>query len=296
MDDKDANLMTPGKAFVPMCQGGSGSGNFGHEGRPGEVGGSGDGGGVPANLISHTRFQGVAKAELDKHLISRGASPATVKEIDQTFDSHKWGGEGQQKADQKLASWYNDPNSEHGAALREISKVEWENALEQERLERESIKTEIDRLDSLAPGKITESNRSDAMQLSGREEWYYDPIREPEDYKDYWQGRRDAEQKKYDQGLMLYRRSSGADTPQDRSNTIFTSIAPSDKEKGVLAFTTREEGARPSIVSNPDETISPNTHISLHDLQKEGYSVLGGFATIRGYTAESEVIMVKRKD
>lgn len=45
MNEKDANLMTPGKAFVPMCQGGEGSGNFGHAGRPGEVGGSGPGGG-----------------------------------------------------------------------------------------------------------------------------------------------------------------------------------------------------------------------------------------------------------
>lgn len=47
MDDKDANLMTPGKGFVPMMQGGEGSGNFGHEGRPGEVGGSGSGGTPP---------------------------------------------------------------------------------------------------------------------------------------------------------------------------------------------------------------------------------------------------------
>lgn len=45
MNEKDANLMQPGKAYVPMCQGGEGSGNFGHEGRPGEVGGSGPGGG-----------------------------------------------------------------------------------------------------------------------------------------------------------------------------------------------------------------------------------------------------------
>lgn len=45
MNENDANLMQPDKAFVPMCQGGEGSGNFGHEGRPGEVGGSGPGGG-----------------------------------------------------------------------------------------------------------------------------------------------------------------------------------------------------------------------------------------------------------
>lgn len=46
MSENDANLMSPGKAYVPMCQGGEGSGNFGHEGRPGEVGGSGPGGGI----------------------------------------------------------------------------------------------------------------------------------------------------------------------------------------------------------------------------------------------------------
>jgi len=52
MTEKDANLMQPGKAYVPVGSmmeqhkhGGEGSGNFGHEGRPGEVGGSGEGGG-----------------------------------------------------------------------------------------------------------------------------------------------------------------------------------------------------------------------------------------------------------
>ena len=56
MDDKDANLMTPGKGFVPMMQGGEGSGNFGHEGRPGEVGGSGGGGGsTPSRSASEAK-------------------------------------------------------------------------------------------------------------------------------------------------------------------------------------------------------------------------------------------------
>jgi hypothetical protein len=51
-EEKDANLMQPGRAYVPTGskveqhrQGGEGSGNFGHAGRPGEVGGSGEGGG-----------------------------------------------------------------------------------------------------------------------------------------------------------------------------------------------------------------------------------------------------------
>jgi hypothetical protein len=51
-EENDANLMMPGRAYVPtgskteqVKDGGPGSGNFGHEGRPGEVGGSGEGGG-----------------------------------------------------------------------------------------------------------------------------------------------------------------------------------------------------------------------------------------------------------
>ena len=51
IEENDANLMAPGKAYVPVGSvmeqhkhGGEGSGNFGHAGRPGEVGGSGPGG------------------------------------------------------------------------------------------------------------------------------------------------------------------------------------------------------------------------------------------------------------
>ena len=51
--------MQPGKAYVPVGSvmeqhkhGGEGSGNFGHEGRPGEVGGSGEGGGSTFNDYS----------------------------------------------------------------------------------------------------------------------------------------------------------------------------------------------------------------------------------------------------
>jgi len=51
-EENDANLMQPGRAYVPtgsnveqVRDGGAGSGNFGHAGRPGEVGGSGPGGG-----------------------------------------------------------------------------------------------------------------------------------------------------------------------------------------------------------------------------------------------------------
>ena len=52
IEENDANLMMPGRAYVPVGSmmeqhkhGGEGSGNFGHAGRPGEVGGSGPGGG-----------------------------------------------------------------------------------------------------------------------------------------------------------------------------------------------------------------------------------------------------------
>ena len=52
IEENDANLMMPGRAYVPtgskteqVKDGGPGSGNFGHAGRPGEVGGSGPGGG-----------------------------------------------------------------------------------------------------------------------------------------------------------------------------------------------------------------------------------------------------------
>lgn len=64
MQEKDANTMTPGKAYAPICQGGDGSGNFGHDGRPGERGGSGEGGGsAPVKAAG-------SSASTDKSLIS----------------------------------------------------------------------------------------------------------------------------------------------------------------------------------------------------------------------------------
>jgi hypothetical protein len=70
MEENDANLMQPGRAFVPqgskveqLKHGGEGSGNFGHAGRPGEVGGSGEGGGGNAEKQSAARKEGFAYYE-----------------------------------------------------------------------------------------------------------------------------------------------------------------------------------------------------------------------------------------
>lgn len=77
-NENDANLMFPGRAFVPVgskvesvTQGGSGSGNFGHGGRPGERGGSGEGAGGNAHI---TRLKESTKVSMDKGRASKASS------------------------------------------------------------------------------------------------------------------------------------------------------------------------------------------------------------------------------
>ena len=65
----------PGKAYVPVCQGGEGSGNFGHEGRPGEVGGSGEGGGsiTGRDTIGHNKIK-----QIESQIHSRSSEHAAI--------------------------------------------------------------------------------------------------------------------------------------------------------------------------------------------------------------------------
>ncbi len=55
--------------------GGAGSGNFGHEGRPGEVGGSGEGGGGPQERIKST---GDRLNNLEAKLVEKNGGPLTI--------------------------------------------------------------------------------------------------------------------------------------------------------------------------------------------------------------------------
>lgn len=105
---KDANLMQPGKAYVPVGSmmeqhkhGGEGSGNFGHEGRPGEVGGSGGGGGsisVGGKQITIHEDQYVKEAYRE----------ATGKDLE--FD-------GQTGIDVRYNNSDTDPMSDYGHAM-----------------------------------------------------------------------------------------------------------------------------------------------------------------------------------
>jgi hypothetical protein len=94
----DANLMTPGKAFVPVGfvmeqhkQGGEGSGNFGHEGRPGEVGGSGPGG------VSFTP----AKTRQDAESFAK----SNLLDPDRVASMEKWNAQGERYKQYPIVSY-----------------------------------------------------------------------------------------------------------------------------------------------------------------------------------------------
>jgi len=59
-------VIKAGPSVVVLCKGGEGSGNFGHEGRPGEIGGSGEGGAD----VYHGTAEHYAKSILKDGLVS----------------------------------------------------------------------------------------------------------------------------------------------------------------------------------------------------------------------------------
>jgi hypothetical protein len=106
---KDANLMQPGKAYVPVGSkveqhkhGGEGSGNFGHEGRPGEIGGSGPGGGGSINV-------GGKEVHINEdQYVKEAYREATGKDLE--FD-------GQTGIDVRYNNSDTDPLSDYGHAM-----------------------------------------------------------------------------------------------------------------------------------------------------------------------------------
>ncbi|EPS56758.1 TPA: anti-CBASS protein Acb1 family protein [Clostridium botulinum] len=70
-DDNDINFNLPLGDMLPATDGGKGSGNFGHQGRPGEIGGSGEGGG--------------SGSEAEKDCILKNCS----KEIQRIYDNNR---------------------------------------------------------------------------------------------------------------------------------------------------------------------------------------------------------------
>lgn len=119
--------------------GGPGSGNFGHEGRPGKVGGSSSSGHVEAASVkSHLEDYQVKylsspstavtggwgmKSTCKQYMRKEGASEETLNAIDRLFDGHKSGGDWQKDCDEKIAKHINDGDA-IGQALIARSQFE----------------------------------------------------------------------------------------------------------------------------------------------------------------------------
>ena len=119
----EAEIMVPSwiapNGNVDNHDGGPGSGNYGHEGRPGQIGGSSSSGSVTGTEISEvlkdyqirslrspsTSVTGGwgMKASCAEYLRRNGASDESIKRIDSLMDGHKSGGAWQKESDEEIS-------------------------------------------------------------------------------------------------------------------------------------------------------------------------------------------------
>ena len=142
--EKDASTITFEASWPSNnSDGGSGSGNFGHEGRPGKVGGAAKGerrsnktatkesGSSKLKSMSDNDFQkstGYSKKNPDSAkvaytLADKGFSPKEIKETSNLFDRHSLGYEPQKNADNEISAHIKDEDA-IGRLLLDKSEIE----------------------------------------------------------------------------------------------------------------------------------------------------------------------------
>lgn len=135
--------VTPRKKKATENDGGPGSGNFGHEGRPGKVGGAAKGEGGPNKSVSKESgasklksmsdndFQkstGYSKRNPDSAkvaytLADKGFHPKEIKEAKSLFDRHSLGNEPQKNADDEISAHIKDEDA-IGRLMLDKSEIE----------------------------------------------------------------------------------------------------------------------------------------------------------------------------
>ena len=137
-------LRFKGGDHTEKSDGGPGSGNHGHEGRPGKIGGSGSGAIEPVSVkslledyevkeLNHPNTSVIGgwglKSSCKKYMSDEGASDETIAAVDRLFDGHKNGGDWQAECDEAIFKHINDGDS-IGKAL--ISRSQFETGCYEE--------------------------------------------------------------------------------------------------------------------------------------------------------------------
>lgn len=247
--------------------GGPGSGNFGHGGRPGEVGGS-----APSGITSVDEKyfpeegswrrdvnQGWNKERM-KYLTESGYDAEDIKKFDTLITSHVQG----KSVDSEMESFV----KEHKDLVMEAASFEYKAAGIRLEMQKELVDKEIKHIeDNIAEMKAGEGFYS--MMSKDDLEWELEKAETNLKYANHARKRLD------DEPITVYRKG-GYDDP-------------------VLSFTTDRDG----VVLNPgtdnEQWLSPDHSSTLEDLIADGIVPVGGFGAFYNfYGGEgSEVTFVK---
>jgi predicted ABC-type ATPase len=214
---------------------------------------------VKENLLQsgHSPFSG--SGLLAEELRRAGATDAGIEQFNSLVDQHRWGGDGQQLADQNFMDnlWAdNDLGSAIRAniAIQEATIEAWNKSLGQQYFDR-LAKDEMRNVEWMHENGMIDT------------EEYPTP-------KAYFDAKK-ADEYKFEP-MRFYRKG---------------------EEKDVMPTSTNPEGGQSySVTGAAQPKFNPDRSWSYDELQKNGYRVLGGFGQQFGYQGESEVTWIKADD
>lgn len=254
------------------------SGNYGHEGRPGSIGGSAPPGAGPiAGGFDITGDSNgyVGTDDYHSYLEAKGVTnPQVVEDVEQALNGHAGGSEQQKWSDEKLVNWYNDPESEHGQMLQALTELEGRSARAVEEHNHEAIDKQLKGMERLDPDKI--DLKSDDRVFDGRHATGYDPRHEPEEYREAY-----------------HEKVADLKTERDQPLEVYRKAAADDSDRQLLPYTIHVEGASTNPITGNDQRFTPNSKMTLDELDKKGYKIISGYARQRGRSGEGEVIVIK---
>jgi len=251
--------------IIIRVKGGPHSGNYGHAGIPGSVGGS------APNFVSMPTPEAsmggyVGTPEYTTYLRDNGVSAETQKSIEDAFYHHAGEAEEQRVADQQLGEWWADKDSPEGKALRVISALEEHACRSVLDYQSISLRKDLETLESVKPGEVPVSKYFDAEDIVGTSP-------KSEYYAGDWETKRDGIVYDLRQPHYVYRKS-----------------AANDASKAILSFTRSGSGANFSPITGGSR-LAPDTKLDIGN--HSGYRILYGYARQLGRPGEAEVLMVR---
>lgn len=233
--------------------GGSGSGNYGHKGVPGQVGGS-------APAIGGDDEEGLTPKQLVEHRMAKaGYSKKTLNSIRTMFDAHTAGRDSQKEADEEIAK--------HISSGDEIGKaLEYKATLEEEQWKANQ---------EHKYAKVLEHYESEL-------EWAKEQLKPGGIYE--------SQSDLDEDDLVLY-----GILPKKPERTEPKFYRKGGMDKDVLSFTTNENGAGMSFLTNGEAGyIGHDVSYTLKEMQEMGFRPIAGIQSMDvGMPGEDEVLFAK---